>query len=337
MGDWFPNAKVYCDGFHYIAIPYEPNPNAKHRRPEVEEIVEVDDHTATDVQVEEEPTETCADQAPAEDTTSTESQPTKRRTTKKAEFERLYRESFSMTPKKRRKYILDEMKKLFPNNKRIGDYVHECFEAKERSLMAKRQRFMRKAHLNKFNYFVTFTYDDAKMDEATFKVKIIRCLQNYHCNRGWTYMGVWERGGDTDRLHFHCLIYIPDGQMPGEVIETEEYNYKTKRRIRYHHNTFFDKKFGRNEFDYLAPKGPQYLGTTLDYILKYIEKTGEKIIYSRGLPMYVMSDIEDKDVITRTGMEEKKLVLFDDFGCWDEGVYVGVNSEETRAQLRKSN
>ena len=87
----------------------------------------------------------------------------------------------------------------------------------------------------------------------------------------------------------------------------------------------------------LATKGPMYLGSTIDYILKYIEKTGEKIVYSRGLPMYVMSDIEDKDVITRTGMEEKKLVLFDDFGCWDEGVYVGVNSEETRAQLRKSN
>ena len=76
---------------------------------------------------------------------------------------------------------------------------------------------------------------------------------------------------------------------------------------------------------------------TIDYILKYIEKTGEKIVYSRGLPTYFMSDIEDKDVAVRTGLEGKKLLLFDDLDCWDEGVYIGKNSEETRKQLRTSN
>ena len=44
-------------------------------------------------------------ETPVEEATSTESQPTKRHTTKKAEFERLYRESFDLTPKRRRKYI----------------------------------------------------------------------------------------------------------------------------------------------------------------------------------------------------------------------------------------
>jgi len=150
-------------------------------------------------------------------------------------------------------------------------------------------------------------------------------------------MGVWERGSKTDRLHFHCLLNVPDGQMPGELVETVEYKKKTGRMEPYTHNTLFDKKYGRNEFDYVAAKGTMQLCHTIDYILKYIEKTGERIVCSRGLPTYVMSDIEEKDVITRTGIDEKKLLLFDDFDCWDEGVYVGKNSEETRKQLRTSN
>ncbi|MBQ4443523.1 MAG: hypothetical protein II896_02540 [Clostridia bacterium] len=337
MSKWYPNAKVYCDGVHYIAIPYEPNPSAKHRRPEVEEIVEVDDHTAAPTQAESETTDACETETPVEDTTSTESQSTKRHTTKKAEFERLYRESFDLTPKRRRKYILSEMKKLFPHYNKMWEYVSEKLEEKNKALNAKRQRFMRKAHLNNFNYFATFTYDSAKMDEVTFKWRLMRTLQNFHTARGWTYMGVWERGSETERLHFHCLLNVPEGQMVGMLQDTREYNKKSGRMVEYTHNTFFDEKYGRNEFDMLATKGPMYLGSTIDYILKYIEKTGEKIVYSRGLPMYVMSDIEDKDVIMRTGMEDKKLLLFEDFDCWDEGVYVGVNSEETRAQLRKSN
>ena len=37
------------------------------------------------------------------------------------------------------------------------------------------------------------------------------------------------------------------------------------------------------------------------------------------------------------GLEEKKLLLFDDFTCWGEGCLVGQVSEETIAQMRKSN
>ena len=338
MSKWYPNAKVYCDGFHYIAIPYEPNPSAKVKHVKEEPLVEVEDDTAAPMQqADEETSDACVEETPAEDATATESSKKTRYTTRKDEFERLYQESTDMTPKRRRKYILGEMKKLFPDDKKMWEYVFEQLELKGKAFQARRQRFLRKAHLNKFNYFVTFTYDSAKIDEATFKCKLLRTLQNCHVKRDWTYMGVWERGSETDRLHFHCLMYIPEGKMLGDIVETVVYKKKTGRREPYSHNTFFDEKYGRNEFDFIEPKGPQFLGTTIDYILKYIEKTGEKIIYSRGLPMYVMSDIEEKDVATRTGVDDRKLLLFDDFDCWDEGVYIGVNSEETRAQLRKSN
>ena len=52
-----------------------------------------------------------------------------------------------------------------------------------------------------------------------------------------------------------------------------------------------------------------------------------------GLPMYVISDINEEDVLCRTGLEDKKLVLYDKFGCWDEGEYIGSMSEETKKRM----
>ena len=73
------------------------------------------------------------------------------------------------------------------------------------------------------------------------------------------------------------------------------------------------------------------------YIMKYIEKSGEKIVYSKGLPQYFITDIMEEDVVTTVGMEDRKLLLFDNFVCWDEGEYVGVVSKETISQMRKAN
>ena len=45
----------------------------------------------------------------------------------------------------------------------------------------------------------------------------------------------------------------------------------------------------------------------------------------------------DDDIVCPFGQEDKKLLLFDDFTCWDEGCYVGTVSKETIKQMRKSN
>lgn len=39
----------------------------------------------------------------------------------------------------------------------------------KRNLLIRKIRFVRKAYLNRFNYFATFTYDGAKHTEHTFK------------------------------------------------------------------------------------------------------------------------------------------------------------------------
>ena len=71
--------------------------------------------------------------------------------------------------------------------------------------------------------------------------------------------------------------------------------------------------------------------------MKYIEKTGEKIVYSRGLPQYLISDVLEEDVVIKTGIEDKKLLLFDNFRCWDEGEYLDAVSKDVIGRMRKAN
>ena len=72
----------------------------------------------------------------------------------------------------------------------------------------------------------------------------------------------------------------------------------------------------------------------LSYILKYITKSNEKLVYSRGLPMYLVSDINEDDELCRMGKDDRKIVLPDDFECWDEGEFLGNMSKEVKAQMR---
>ena len=69
--------------------------------------------------------------------------------------------------------------------------------------------------------------------------------------------------------------------------------------------------------------------------MKYIEKSGERIGYSKNTPTYFVSDILDDDVVCTIGQEDRKLLLFDNFICFDEGVYVGEVSPEVIKQMPK--
>ena len=51
-----------------------------------------------------------------------------------------------------------------------------------------------------------------------------------------------------------------------------------------HENTYFRERFGLNDFKDLNMV--RALGEAVSYILKYIEKKGEKIVYSNGLPQF---------------------------------------------------
>lgn len=119
------------------------------------------------------------------------------------------------------------------------------------------------------------------------------------------------------------------------MFEDNTYSFSEHKRQITVQNMYFKEKFGRNDFERIEE--PTGLGKAMRYIMKYIEKSGEKIVYSKSLPQYFISDIMDEDVICPIGMENKKLLLFDDFNCRDEGCYMGKVSPEVIAQMRKAN
>lgn len=45
----------------------------------------------------------------------------------------------------------------------------------------------------------------------------------------------------------------------------------------------------------------------------------------------------EEDVVCPFGVEDQKLLLYDDFSCWDEGEYKGKASKEAIANMPKSN
>ncbi len=192
----------------------------------------------------------------------------------------------------------------------LDKWLDEKFDVKLRNIEARKKRFRRKAYLNKWNYFVTFTYDDEKQSEESFRARLRKCLSNLHSRRGWKFMGVWEYGKKEQRLHFHALLFVPEGQMIGEIEEKQEYSRRKHKMITRFENDFF-LKFGRNDFQPISKKSLTK-GKTLDYILKYITKTNEKIVYSRGIPCDFIDEVEDEDVVCEFEDFVIKYVLFDD-------------------------
>lgn len=334
----YQEAKVYCDGSHYIAIPHTTRKTKPRITPPEEIIVvEENDERASESIPAAASETTCEDTSESEDLAVEQpnvSEPSKRSVTKKEYFEELYLQSQSMPKGMRKNYIKKEMLPYFETDEQAEEYVVKNLERKQRNLIARKVRLWRKINLQKFNYFCTFTYDSALHTEETFRRKLKNYLRNLCYRKGWKYIGVWERSPEKKRLHFHGIFYIPDGTMR-DLVPIEDYNLNTHKRQITYQNMDFNSRFGRSDF--VAINSKLDLGEVMQYIIKYLEKTGKKLVYSKGLPQFFISDIMDKDVATTIGIDDKKLLLFDDFSCWDEGEYIGEVSAETISKLRKVN
>ena len=223
-------------------------------------------------------------------------------------------------------YVKARLQEVYPGMWGLDDFVTKKIHAVYRNLAVRKKRFRRKAFLNPWNYFVTFTYDDEKQSEDSFKKKLRKCLSNLHTRRGWMYMGVFERAPETNRLHFHAIMYIPEGQMTGEIYERRDYSTKQHKMQVTHPNKFFEQTFGRNDFESLSEVELRR-GSTMNYLLKYLEKTEERIIYSRGIPTDFYKDINDDDVVCEMVDFVIKYVLFNDVVDYD------VDVTQTKAPL----
>ena len=344
----YPKCKIYSDGGHYIAIPRTTRPYRPRKKPK-EEVIAVTEEVAEEVQQpaaeQSAPStedalmpleETVSDTADCTEIADTLSEKTtaNRLMTKKELFEELYARYQSLPRYKRKAAILKRMRPYFKTEEEVKTYIEVNMQRKLRNLISRRIRMMRKVNLQDFNFFVTLTYNSELHTEESFKAGVESCLRNFCNRRGWKYIGVWERSPKKKRLHFHGIFYIPEGTIPGRMLDMEDYNFRARRRQVTHQNTYFNEKFGRSDFE---PLDMQNIGSAIAYIVKYLEKTGEKIVYSKGLPQYFVSDVMDEDVVCPFGLEDKKLLLYDDFLCWDEGVLVGAVSKAVISQMPKAN
>ncbi|MEG1663061.1 MAG: hypothetical protein RR338_03655 [Clostridia bacterium] len=287
----YPNAKIYTDGSHYIAIPHEEHPERRRKR-----------GTSTD--------------------------------DKKQAFETAYEKNKTKNKAERTENIVESIKEHFANENEAREYVERNAERKLRNLIAKRVRLWRKVNLQEWSYFATFTFDSQKHTEESFRKSLSNCLKHLSSRKSWKYVGVWERGGNTDRLHFHSLLYIPTGAEIGETIDVNDYSFDNHKRQITYQNTYFNERYGRTDF---KPIHKYELGDTVAYLIKYIEKSGERIVYSKGLPQYFVSDILENDVICGYGIEDRKLLLGDCFDCFLDGEYIGEVCPEVIEKMKKSN
>lgn len=216
----------------------------------------------------------------------------------------------------------------------IGDYLNENYdifdgydpnwvakniERQKHNLYLRQRRFRQKAFLNSWNYFVTISYEDGKFEsEEDFRQTLGRCLSNLHTRRGWNYMGVFEYGSEGGRLHFHALVYVPDGEMIGSLNAVKRFSTKRRAWEFSTENTFFRTTFGVNQFDAVRRQDIKS-GKMVNYILKYLLKSGERIIYSRGVPTDFIADIPDDEIAVKMFDFVRKFVLYDDtFTLWSE-------------------
>ena len=253
----------------------------------------------------------------------------------KEQFETAYKESQKLPRKERKEYVQKAMEETIPNKKARKEYIDKNSERKQINTIRRKVRLYRKAYLQKWSYFCTFTFSDKLHTEESFRKSLRNTLKHLVNRKGWKHIGVWERGGDTNRLHFHGIFYIPPNGMVGEIVETKDYSTADRKMQTAHQNTYFLERYGRNDFEPIG--SPMEVRQSIAYLMKYIEKTGEKLIYGGKLPAYFESDVLDEDILCPYGIEDKKAILADDFLCMVDGEVMGKVSPEVIAKMPKVN
>lgn len=240
-------------------------------------------------------------------------------------FEVAYKESVekSLIGQTQIKYINDKMVEQYKKEREFEtlielanfncdftEYILNRLKQKRINLIMRKKRFRDKATLHCWNYFVTQTYDSAKFSsEEDFKKAYLTCLSHLATDFGWRFMGVWERGTLNGRLHFHGVFYIPKGSMKGFFKRSKYFNPTSKRIEQSMINSFFAVRFGRNDFQHIENN----ISGIASYIIKYIGKTEDKIVYSRHIDGCLNVELGKDDLSMSYDLTYcRKFIVFDD-------------------------
>lgn len=258
--------------------------------------------------------------------------PVLKNTEQENKVKEIYKSCEEKTRKEKINKTIEIINEEIKDTNKATELVNKVMEKENRNRIVRLTRLYRKANLQQWTHFCTFTYDSSKLSEEEFKQKLLTCLRHLSHRKNWKYIGVWEQS-PNDRLHFHGLFVIKE--MVGEIIETKDYSTKTHQMQIAHQNTYFLERFGRNDFKPIENN----LGVSdaIQYMLKYIRKTNDKIIYSKHLQTFFVTDILEDDVVCTIGQEDRKILLFDNFKCMDldTGEILGNISSEIIDKLPK--
>lgn len=332
IAQWYPKCKVRKEGDVYIATPHTTNTKKRTVRKQKRIAVSVKDGKYA-LENSQDKLTAQANKSPQE--LNEQLNNDVRITTLKDIFDELYDKYSNLLPHIRKQIILLDMLPLFKSEEKAKYFVDEQWKRKRRNLYTRRQRFEYKAYNQNYEYFFTITYDGKKHAEQSFENSLKLAFSNLHKRYGCLFQGVWERGEETDRLHFHGLIYDPNKKITSELETASDYNPKTGKKKTYLQSKYFADKFGRNEFSKIIP---EMYSSAIRYITKYLSKQGVKPYYSKGLYRFIETDIDGNDVICRmdgTYERDIRLIVAKDFKVWDEGVYMGDASPETMVKMPK--
>lgn len=149
----YAKSKIYFDGSHYIAIPPQEQPWKKRKVKK--------------------------DMLHGKKKENEKVKDEKQRS--KEMFNEIYKENADKKRSEKVKVMEEKFKDKFKSEEELKEFVKTNME---RTL--RRTKLMRKVNLQEWNYFCTFTYDDKKCDERTFRLSfvLVELKRNPHFKQG---------------------------------------------------------------------------------------------------------------------------------------------------------
>ena len=241
----YKNCKLYTDMSHFGAIVPRPNPRAF--RPKEKTVFAVlEDGAVLPAEVLDQETGEIMQEGYA-------GADIVRLTTRHDEFSRVFDETRGEKTSEARKKMISDLEPFFEDPNEAVLFVDNKLANKKRAQIARSVRFRRKACLNRFDFFATFTYDDSKCTYEEFDRQLRIYFMNKACRDGWKVMYVPEYGKETGRYHIHAVIKMPSGDsIPGTFKRERRYSKKKHCMVTVIENTYFRDRWGQNDWQSLS-------------------------------------------------------------------------------------
>lgn len=215
-----------------------------------------------------------------------------------------------------------------PDMKPLRSFIRDKLFNISQAKLGRARRFRYKSGFVRWNYFITITYSDKLISEQDFYKSLKKQFGNLRTRHGWKIAGAFERGKKTNRLHFHGLVHVPDGELMGELKEVKTFDFDEHRMKIIHQNLYFSVRYGRNDFEPIDSSNRSLINKKIGYIQKYIQKSGERMFYSRGIPCHVLMKIKRSDVAVI--MTHKIRGVVNNYVLFNDAVGCDDNSSDQR-------